>query len=195
MTTSSLQGGGFPDSSACTESIHLQCKRPQFDSWVGKTCWKGIGYPLQYSWASLVAQLAKNPFTMPETWIQSLGWEDPLEKVTNGYPLQYCGLKNSMDCRVHGVAKSQIWLSNFHFHSLQGRSKAAVPNSFGTWDQFHGRQSSMGLCGRMQVMGSSCKYRWSSTYSPAAHLLLWGPVPNRPQTNVGPWPGGLGSLG
>ena len=41
---------------------------------------EGIGYPLQYSWASLVAQLVKNPPTMQETWIQSLGWEDPLEK-------------------------------------------------------------------------------------------------------------------
>ena len=58
----------------------------------------------------------------------------------NGYPLQYSGLKNSMDCLVHGIAKSWIQLSNFHFHSVQGRSKAAVPNSFGTWDQFHGRQ-------------------------------------------------------
>ena len=38
------------------------------------------GYPLQYSWASLVAQLVKNPPTMPETWVRSLGWEDPLEK-------------------------------------------------------------------------------------------------------------------
>ena len=39
-----------------------------------------IGYPLQYSWASLVAQLVKNPPAMRETWVQSLGWEDPLEK-------------------------------------------------------------------------------------------------------------------
>ena len=39
-----------------------------------------IGYPLQYSWASLVAQMVKNHSTMRETWIQSLGWEDPLEK-------------------------------------------------------------------------------------------------------------------
>ena len=39
-----------------------------------------IGYPLQYSWASLVAQLAKNPPAMWETWVQSLRWEDPLEK-------------------------------------------------------------------------------------------------------------------
>ena len=34
----------------------------------------------------------------------------------NGNPLQYFGLENSMDCVVHGVAKSQTRLSNFHFH-------------------------------------------------------------------------------
>ena len=43
---------------------------------------EGIGYPLQYSWASLVAQLVKNPPAMRETSVQSLGWEDPLEKRT-----------------------------------------------------------------------------------------------------------------
>ena len=41
---------------------------------------EGIGYPLQYSWASLVAQLVKNLPAMQETWVRSLGWEDPLEK-------------------------------------------------------------------------------------------------------------------
>ena len=41
---------------------------------------EGIGYPLQYSRASLVAQLVKNLPAMRETWVQSLGWEDPLEK-------------------------------------------------------------------------------------------------------------------
>ena len=40
---------------------------------------EGIGDPLQYCWASLVAQV-KNLPTMRETWIRSLGWEDPLEK-------------------------------------------------------------------------------------------------------------------
>jgi len=39
-----------------------------------------IGYPLQYSWASLVAQLVKNLPTVQDTWVRSLGWEDPLEK-------------------------------------------------------------------------------------------------------------------
>ena len=41
---------------------------------------EGIGYPLQYSWASLVAQLVKKLPAMWESWLQSLGWEDPLEK-------------------------------------------------------------------------------------------------------------------
>ena len=46
----------------------------------GRSPGEGIGYPLQYSSASLVAQLVKNPPAMQETWVQSLGWEDPLEK-------------------------------------------------------------------------------------------------------------------
>ena len=41
---------------------------------------EGIGYPLQYSWASLVAQLVKNLPAMQETWVQFLSWEDSLEK-------------------------------------------------------------------------------------------------------------------
>ena len=40
---------------------------------------EGVGYPLQFSWASLVA-LVKNPPAMRETWVGSLGWEDPLEE-------------------------------------------------------------------------------------------------------------------
>ena len=39
-----------------------------------------MGYPLQYSWASLVAQLVKNLPAARETWVRSLGWQDPLEK-------------------------------------------------------------------------------------------------------------------
>ena len=39
-----------------------------------------IGYPLQYFWASLVAQMVKNPPAVGETWVRSLGWEDPLEE-------------------------------------------------------------------------------------------------------------------
>ena len=47
---------------------------------LGRSHGKGTGYLFQYSWASLVAQLVKNPPAIRETWVQSLGWEDPLEK-------------------------------------------------------------------------------------------------------------------
>ena len=47
--------------------------------WFGRCPGEGIGYPLRYSWASLVAQTVKNPPAMRETWVYSLGWEDPLE--------------------------------------------------------------------------------------------------------------------
>ena len=50
------------------------------------------------------SQLVKNPPAMWETWVRSLGWEDPWGQ---GSPLQYSGLENSKDCIVHGVAKSR----------------------------------------------------------------------------------------
>ena len=46
----------------------------------GRSAGEGVGYPFQYSWVSLLAQLVKNLPAMRETWIQSLSWEDPLEK-------------------------------------------------------------------------------------------------------------------
>ena len=46
----------------------------------GRSAGEGVGYPLLYSWASLVAQLVKKAPVMRETWVRSLGWEDPLEK-------------------------------------------------------------------------------------------------------------------
>ena len=53
---------------------------PSSISGSGRPVGEEIGYPLQYSWASLVAQLVKNAPAMRETWIRSLGWEYPLEK-------------------------------------------------------------------------------------------------------------------
>ena len=46
----------------------------------GRSPGEGIGYPLQYFWASIVAQLVKNPPAIWETWVLSLDWEDPVEK-------------------------------------------------------------------------------------------------------------------
>ena len=47
---------------------------------LGRSAGERKDYPLHYSWSSLVAQLVKNLPAMQETWVRSLGWEDPLEK-------------------------------------------------------------------------------------------------------------------
>ena len=52
---------------------------------LGRSSGEGIGYPLQYSWAFFVAQLVKNLPAKWETWVRSLGWEDPLGKGKGTY--------------------------------------------------------------------------------------------------------------
>ena len=71
--------GGFPDSLVGKEST-CNAGDPGSIPGSGGCPGEGIGYPLQYSQASLVAQLVKNPPAIGETWVQSLGMEDPLEK-------------------------------------------------------------------------------------------------------------------
>ena len=70
---------GFPDHSVGKESA---CNAGDPSSIPGseRPAGEGNGYPLRCSWASLVAQLVKNPPAMRETWVRSLGWEDPPEK-------------------------------------------------------------------------------------------------------------------
>ena len=70
---------GFPGGSAGRESA-CNAGDPGSIPGSGRSPEEGIGYPLQYSWTSLVAQTVKLLSTMWETWVQSLGWEDPLEK-------------------------------------------------------------------------------------------------------------------
>ena len=71
---------GFPDISVGKESTS-NARDTGVITGLGRSAGEGIGYPLQYSWASLVAELVKKP-AMQETWAQSLGWEDSLEKAT-----------------------------------------------------------------------------------------------------------------
>ena len=77
---------GFPDSSVDKESTcmvdnkKLKPPRPWFGSWVRKIPWRSDWLPTPVLLTSLVAQLVKNPPALRETWVRSLGWEDPLEK-------------------------------------------------------------------------------------------------------------------
>ena len=70
---------GFFDSSAGKE-FACNARDPGSIPRSGRSPGESIGSPLQYSWASLVAQLVKNLPAMREIWVRSLGWEDPLEK-------------------------------------------------------------------------------------------------------------------
>ena len=72
-------GRGFPDSSVGKESA-CNAGDPSSIHGLGKSTGEGIGYPLQYSWVFLVAQLVKNPPATWETLVRSLSWEDPPEK-------------------------------------------------------------------------------------------------------------------
>ena len=76
-----LLGWGFPYSSIGKESTS-NARDPGSIPGSGRSAGEGVGYTLQYSRASLLAQLVKNPPAMQETWVGSLGWEDPLEKGT-----------------------------------------------------------------------------------------------------------------
>ena len=69
----------FPDSSVGIESA-CNAGGPSSIPGLGRSTGEGISYPLQYSWASLVAQLVKSLSAMRETWVGSLSWKDPLEK-------------------------------------------------------------------------------------------------------------------
>ena len=76
--------GDFLDSSVGKESACNAGDPGLITGW-GRSSGEGIGYPLRYSWASLVAQLVKNLPAMWETWVLSLGWEDPLDKEKATY--------------------------------------------------------------------------------------------------------------
>ena len=115
---------GFPGSSAGKESA---CNAGDLGSIIGlgQSPGEGNGYPLQYSWASLVAQLVKNLPLMWETWVRSLVWEDTLEKgrATHSSILAW---RITWSVWSMGVTKSQTQLSDFHFQGIHEQIKAGI---------------------------------------------------------------------
>ena len=116
----------FPDSSVGKES---SCNAGDPDSLPGlgrsARSGEGVGYPLQYSWASLVAQLVKNLPAMQQTWVWSLDWEDPLEKGKAAHSSilawRIPWTVESMGCRVR-----HNWVTftfTFQLYSWPGPSK------------------------------------------------------------------------
>ena len=98
---------GFPHNSIGKESA-CNCRRPWFNSWVGNICWRRIRPPTPVFLGFPCGSAGKKSTC-------NVGDQALIPGEGTDYPLQYPGLENSMDCIVHGVAKSQTRLSDFHF--------------------------------------------------------------------------------
>ena len=102
----------FPDSSVGKEST-CNAWDPGAIPGSGRSTGEGLGYPLQYSWAPLVAQLVKNLPAMWETWVWSLGWDNPLEKeketVLISLPLIILTPGSWLSTWLLASWKSEIW--------------------------------------------------------------------------------------
>ena len=101
--------------SSVDKRIRLQCRRSQFDPWVGEIPWKRDRLPtlvfMGFPRGSNGKESACNAGYLG--LIPGLGRSPGKEK---GYPLQYSGMENSMDYIVHGIAKSRTQRSDFHFY-------------------------------------------------------------------------------
>ena len=104
------QEKGFPGSSAGKESV-CNARNSGLISRSGSSPGEGIGYPLLYSWAFLVAQMIKSLPVMSETWVRYLGQEDPLEESMATHP-SILAWRLPMDrgtwwATIHGVPNSK----------------------------------------------------------------------------------------
>ena len=76
---------------------------------LGRSAGERIGYPFQYSWASLVAQLVKNPPAMWETWVVKIPWRRERLLTPVFWPGEFHGLCSPWGCKLDPT-------DNFHFH-------------------------------------------------------------------------------
>ena len=147
---------GFPDSSVGKESA-CNAGDPTSIPGLGRSTGEGISYPFQYSWTFLVAQLVKNLPAMWETWVRSLGWEDPLEK---GRAIHSSILAWRIPWTVLSMGWQRVrhdWVS---FTSLRGVSLEegmATHSNILAWRSLWTEEP-----GRLQSMGSQrVRHNWS----------------------------------
>ena len=99
----------------------------------GTSAGEGIGYPFQYSWASLVAQLVKNPPAVQETWVRSLGWHIPWRRESLPSPASWAGefhgLYSPWGCKESDTTE-RLSLS-LHFYSQPQVAKGTTVPAVG----------------------------------------------------------------
>ena len=131
----------------------MQCRRPWFDSWVGKIYWRRGKLPTPVSWGFPHGSAGKKSACNAG----DLGLIPGLVRSPGegkGYPLQYSGLENSLDCIVHGVTKSWTPLSDFHnlLHSFT-ICKIESQWEFPVWL----RETILGLCDYLKRWSRRCE--------------------------------------
>ena len=119
---------GLPCSSAGKESA-CNAGDPGSIPESGRSPGEGIGYSLQYSWVSLLAQTVKNTPALQETWVPSLGWEDALEKGK----ATHSSLENSMDSKVAWLQRVRHEWTTFTFTHWVRILIKLVPCIFSLW--------------------------------------------------------------
>ena len=151
---------------------------------------KGIGYPVWYSWASLVAQRVKNPPEMQETWVRSLGWEDHLEEgmATNSRIFDWRSPTERWPWRaiVHGVVKCLTWGVTKHSTVCLCVSLPAhlsMDTEFLLYQLRSVAQSCLTFCNPMDCSTPGFTNSWSllklrsiKSVMPSNHLILCDPL-------------------
>ena len=95
--------------------IHLQCRRPCFNSWVRKICWRRERLPTPV-FLGFPGGSAGKESTCNVGDLGSIPGLGRYPREGNSYSLQHPGLENPMGCIVHRVVKSRTRLRDFHFH-------------------------------------------------------------------------------
>ena len=120
---------------------------------------KGLAtHPLQYSWASLVAQLVKNLSAMKETWVRFLGWEDALEKGKATHPLQYSWASLVAQLVKNLPAMQETWVPSLGWEDTLEQRKA-THSSILAWRIFHGLDSPWS-CKESDTTEQLSLFRW-----------------------------------
>ena len=149
----------------------------------GRSPGENIGYPLQYLWASLVAQLVKNPPAMRESWVQPLGLEDPLERKWQSTlvlsPREFHGQRSLVGSSPWSH-KELDTTEQLHFYFLSTQTDVSEIRRFRKYPTHSGV-----ITGELSGLSLTCL---------PSPVTFWLEMLGETLTNHSPWPGTRGTI-